>query len=256
MKNLLYIISACTFIFSSCGRDQKSEHSKNGRPENKYGARGQKSGQSHNGLPIDKYACNINSEGFCIFSGEPHKSVLSPGTSNIVNRDGIFLFAMDEAVAVNSSGVILKAIGRPAQDGDDMKKFPEKELTNDEKSFHKVMGIMFSIRNALMYDIADINQSKWDEMVTELKIRGIKETTFTNGVTPKDNYYGRQGIFVLAKNPDGRDIHHDVMKFLEESGLFLLCHVTSEDFNEMLKDTHPEGHDACDNAEIKTKIPF
>ena len=136
MKNLLYIILACTFIFSSCGRDQKSEHSKNGRPENKYGARGQKSGQSHNGLPIDKYACNINSEGFCIFSGEPHKSVLSPGTNNIVNRDGIFLFAMDEAVAINSSGEILKAIGRPAQDGDHMKKFPEKELTNDEKSYH------------------------------------------------------------------------------------------------------------------------
>ena len=163
---------------------------------------------------------------------------------------------MDEAVAVNSSGEILKAIGRPAQDGDNMKQFPEKELTNDEKSFHKVMAIMFSIRNALMYDIADINQSKWDEMVTELKIRGIKETSFTNGITPKDNYYGRQGIFALAKNPDGRDIHHDVMKFLEESGLFLLCHVTSEDFNEMLKDTHPEGYDACGNAEIETKIPF
>ena len=46
------------------------------------------------------------------------------------------------------------------------------------------------------------------------------------------------------------------MKFLEESGLFLLCHVTSEDFNEMLKDTHPEGYDACGNAEIETKIPF
>ena len=26
--------------------------------------------------------------------------------------------------------------------------------------------------------------------------------------------------------------------------------------SQMLKDTHPEGHDACGNAEIKTKIPF
>jgi hypothetical protein len=60
----------------------------------------------------------------------------------------------------------------------------------------------------------------------------------------------------LAKSPGGRDIHHDVMKFLEESGLFLLCHVTSDEFNQMLKDTHPEGHDACGNAGIKTKIPF
>jgi hypothetical protein len=60
----------------------------------------------------------------------------------------------------------------------------------------------------------------------------------------------------LAKSPVGRDIHHDVMKFLEESGLYLLCHVTSDDFNQMLKDTHPEGHDFCGNAGIKIKIPF
>jgi hypothetical protein len=32
--------------------------------------------------------------------------------------------------------------------------------------------------------------------------------------------------------------------------------VTSDDFNQMLKDTHPEGHDSCGNAGIKTKIPF
>ena len=46
------------------------------------------------------------------------------------------------------------------------------------------------------------------------------------------------------------------MKFLEESGLYLLCHVTSDDFNQSLKDNHPEGHDACADAGIETKIPF
>ena len=119
-----------------------------------------------------------------------------------------------------------------------------------------IMAIMYPIRNALMYDIADLNQSKWDELITELKKRGIKDTTFTGGKTPKDNYYGRQGVFDLAKSPGGKDIHHDVMKFLEESGLYLLCHVTSDDFNQTLKDNHPEGHDACGNAGIETKIPF
>ena len=61
----------------------------------------------------------------------------------------------------------------------------------------------------------------------------------------RDNYYGRQGIFDLCKNPKGKDIHHDVMKFLEESGLYLLCHLTSDDFAQMLTDTHPEGHSPC-----------
>ena len=220
-----------------------------------YG-RGQKSGHSQNGRPEDKYACTINSAGYCIFTGTPHNTGLKTGTNNIVNSNGSVLFSMNEAVAANSSGEVLKAKGTPAQDGDDMIKSSQTGLTNDEKSFHKVMAIMFPIRNALMYEIADLNQSQWDELVTELQKREIKETTFTDGTTPKDNYYGRQGVFDLAKSPVGRDIHHDVMKFLEESGLYLLCHVTSDDFNQMLKDTHPEGHDSCGNAGIKTKIPF
>ena len=72
----------------------------------------------------------------------------------------------------------------------------------------------------------------------------------------EDNYYGTFGIFDLAKNPHGKDIHHEVMKFLEESSIYLLCHVTSEEFNQMLKDSHPERHDPCKDAIIDKKIPF
>ncbi len=256
MKNLLYIILGISFIISSCGPDQKSEHSKNGRRENKFGGPDQKLEPNLNGRADDKYACNINDAGYCIFNGEPHNTGLDPVTNNIVNLDANFLFSMNEAVAVNSSGEVLKATGKPAQNGDDMKQFSQKELSNDEKSFHRVMAIMFPIRNALMYDIEGLHQSRWEELVIELKKRGIKETTFTEGKMPKENYYGREEIFTLAKNPEGRDIHHDVMKFLEESGLYLLCHVTSNDFNQMLTEKHPEGQDACGNAGIITKIPF
>ena len=238
MNKFFYTVLGSILILASCdGRGQKPEHSQNGQPE-------------------DKYACSINSDGYCIFTGTPHNTGLKTGTNNIVNSNGSVLFSMNEAAAANSSGEVLKAKGTPAQDGDDMIKSSQTGLTNDEKSFHKVMAIMLPIRNALMYKIADLNQSQWDELVTELQKRKIKETTFTNGTTPKDNYYGRQGVYDLAKSPVGRDIHHDVMKFLEESGLYLLCHVTSDDFNQMLKDTHPEGHDSCGNAGIKTKIPF
>ena len=163
---------------------------------------------------------------------------------------------MNEAVAASSSGEILKATGRPAFDGDDLIESSQDGMTGDEKAFHKVMAIMFPIRNALMYDIATVTQSEWDELVKDLAKRAIKETTYTDGVTPRDNYYGRQGVFGLAKNPGGKDIHHEVMRFLEEAGLYLLCHVTSNEFNQILKDTHPEGHDPCEDARIITKIPF
>ncbi len=159
-------------------------------------------------------------------------------------------------MTVNSSGEILQAKGSPAFNGDELIKQSMDGMTDDEKAFHRVMAIMFPIRNALMYDIANVDQSSWDDFVIELKIRGIKDKTFTEGATPRDNYYGRQGIFDLAKNPNSKDIHHDVMKFLEESSIYLLCHVTSDDFGQMLADTHPESHNPCKEAGITSRIPF
>ena len=50
--------------------------------------------------PEDKYACNINSDGYCIFTGNQHNSGLSPNTNNIVNRNGEFLFYINEAVSL------------------------------------------------------------------------------------------------------------------------------------------------------------
>jgi len=213
-------------------------------------------GPDKGGRIEDRYACVIGPNGYCIFTGRPHETGLKQGTDEVLDRDGNFLYSMNEAVAASSSGEILKARGRPAFDGDDLIESSQDGMTGDEKAFHKVMAIMFPIRNALMYDIATVTQSEWDELVKDLAKRAIKETTYTDGVTPRDNYYGRQGVFGLAKNPEGKDIHHEVMKFLEEAGLYLLCHVTSDEFNQILKDTHPEGHDPCEDAKIITKIPF
>jgi len=206
--------------------------------------------------PEDKYACVINTDGYCIFLGIPHVAGLKPNTEHIVDGDEVFLFPMNEAVAVNSAGEILQARGIPAFNGDEFERHLKDGMTDDEKAFHRVMAIMFPIRNALMYEIGEVSHTEWDELVSELKMRGIKDKTFTAGATPKDNYYGRKGIFEVAKNPKGKDIHHDVMKFLEEAGLYFLCHVTSDTFSQMLQDTHPEGHDPCEDAKITEKIPF
>jgi hypothetical protein len=204
----------------------------------------------------DNYACTIDAQGFCIFTGTPHQTGLEPGTEDIVDRSGTVLFGLHEALAVKAEGTVLSARGTPAFDGDELIQGSHDGLSSDERAFHHVMATMFPIRNALMYDIAELTQARWDALVAELERRAIKPSTFTEGATPKDNFYGRQGIFEHAKDPQGQDIHHDVMKFLEESGIFLLCHVTSDAFNQMLKDTHPEGHDPCAQANIATKIPF
>ena len=144
--------------------------------------RGQPDGEGGGkGRPADKYACMIDSAGYCIFTGTPHRSGLDPGTDNIIDRSGEFLFLADEAVAVNSTGVVLVARGTPAFDDDDLSELSQDGLTDDEKAFHRVMAIMFPIRNALMYDVAEVTQNRWDQLVGELELREIKETTFTSG---------------------------------------------------------------------------
>ncbi len=227
--------------------------SSGGKPDGGKSGGGKPGGGKPGG---DKYACNINAAGYCIFTGAPHKTGLKMGTDDVVDREGKVLFAMNEAVAVNASAQVLKASGKPAADGDELVKSSQASLTEDEKAFHRVMAIMFPIRNALMYDIEGLTQSDWDALVAELAKRKIKDTTYTGGPTPKDNYYGRQGVFDLAKKPGGKDIHHPIMKFLEESGLYFLCHVTSDEFNQQLKEKHPAGHDACGQAGIDKKIGF
>ena len=213
-------------------------------------------GPGNGGRGEDRYACVIGPSGHCIFTGIPHDTRLKQGTDEVLDRDGNFLFSMNASAAANSSGEILVASGKPASNGDDLIESSQNEMTRDEKAYHRVMAVMFPIRNAIMYDIATVTQPEWDELVKDLSRRSIKDTTYTDGPTPRDNYYGRQGVFDLAKNPDGKDIHHEVMKFLEEAGLYLLCHVTSDEFNRLLKDNHPEGHDPCADAGIITKIPF
>ena len=67
MKKLLYAFMGTTLIIVSCdGRDKKPDHGQNGRPE-------------------DNYACNINSAGYCIFTGTPHNTGLHAGTDNILS---------------------------------------------------------------------------------------------------------------------------------------------------------------------------
>jgi len=212
--------------------------------------------QQKGGKPQDRYSCIINTSGYCIFTGNPHQTGLKPKSNNIIDKEGIYLFSLMEAVAINSSGKILEARGTPSFDGDELIKSSKENMSNDEKAFHQVMATMFPIRNALMYNIEELKREEWNDLVFELTKRQIKNTTFTEGVTPKDNYYGTFGIFDLAKNPNGKDIHHEVMKFLEESSIYLLCHVTSEEFNQMLKDSHPQQHDPCKDAIIDKKIPF
>ncbi len=94
---------------------------------------------------------------------------------------------------------MLQARGTPAFDGDELLASPQTGMTNDEKAFHRAMAIMFGIRNQLMYDIEDLDKETWDSYSVPLAERGIKETTFTDGKTPKENLLRQRWNFRTRK---------------------------------------------------------
>ena len=114
MKKVIIAILASTMILTGCGElpqapatppeapdnppdapaapNQGSEDS-NGVPDDSGEGSDNSGGQpGGSGGRQDNYACNINSDGFCIFTGAPHQTGLSPSTNAIVDREGNFLF--------------------------------------------------------------------------------------------------------------------------------------------------------------------
>jgi hypothetical protein len=55
----------------------------------------------------------------------------------------------------------------------------------------------------------------------------------------------------LNKSTVGKDLHHDVMKFLEELELHLICHVTSNDSIKCSKIPIPKGMIFVEMRELK-----
>ena len=64
------------------------------------------------------------------------------------------------------------------------------------------------------------------------------------------------GVFDLTKSTVGKDLHHDVMKFLEELELHLICHVTSNDSIKCSKIPIPKGMIFVEMQELKQKYLF
>ena len=106
MRVFKFVTWSCVLIAASCGgqKDTIEEGTSN-----------------VTGKPEDKYACHINAQGYCIFTGTPHKTGLKPNTNDIIDRAGNALFSISEAAAANSSQEVLKARGTPAADGDDFR---------------------------------------------------------------------------------------------------------------------------------------
>lgn len=176
---------------------------------------------------VDNYACNINNQGYCIFTGTPHN--LDPSATT---------FGFE--VIVDADGTIINPQGKPFQDGYTLTSALEQITDPDYLAYVEVFKIMAPIRDALMYDIDALDEETWATVSRPLKENGIKlESKHLDSTDRRAWEYGIDDIYHLAKSPNDKDIHHEVMKFLEESELALKCQWLTIDL------TNPEGINPC-----------
>lgn len=176
---------------------------------------------------VDNYACNIDSAGYCIFTGTAHNldtTKTNEGFEQVKDKDGS----------------AVKPMGKPIQDGFVLAATTAEVSDANELGYVKVFKVMAPIRDALMYTIASVDSARWATLTKSLTDNGIK--TASKNLTssnPMEVEYGTDDIYALARKPDGADIHHKVMKYLEEAELALKCKWLTIDL------TNPEGVDPC-----------
>jgi hypothetical protein len=95
---------------------------------------------------------------------------------------------------------------------------------------------MMPIRDALICDIAALDESDWLSLTQILTLNEIRIEQNLSGAPP-DQVYSTEGIYELLKEGEN---FHPMMKYLEEAELELKC-IAFQDFDF----TNPEAADHC-----------
>lgn len=99
----------------------------------------------------------------------------------------------------------------------------ETEATGNDLAFVKLFEIMAPIRDYSMFGVASLSESDWNSITSVMTDCDIKTSSYI-GATPSETYYGSEDLYALMTNPENTlDIHNEVLKYLEESQLELIC---------------------------------
>tara|TARA_B100000530_G_scaffold262461_1_gene175473 strand:+ start:18 stop:638 length:621 start_codon:yes stop_codon:yes gene_type:complete len=139
-------------------------------------------------------------------------------------------------VVVDASGTTQAPQGRPLQEGWTLAEQSDEVTDHNSREYARIAAYMMPIRDALMCDVATLDEAEWLSMTQILTLNNIKTEQDLSG-TPPERVYSTEGIFELLAA--GEDFH-PMMKYLEEAELELKC-IAFEEFDF----TNPEGDDHC-----------
>ncbi len=139
-------------------------------------------------------------------------------------------------VVLDTSGTTQSPQGRPLQEGWTLAESSAEVDDHNSREYARIASYMMPIRDALMCDIAALDEADWHTMTQVLTLNDIRTVQDLSG-TPPEHVYSTDGIYELLQ--DGENFH-PMMKFLEEAELELKC-IAFVDFDF----TNPDGDDHC-----------
>ncbi len=139
-------------------------------------------------------------------------------------------------VVLDTAGTTQPPQGRPLQEGWTLAESPTEIDDHNGREYAQVASYMMPIRDALICDIATLDEADWLSLTQVLTLNDIKTEQDLSG-PPPEQVYSTEGIYDLLQA--GEDFH-PMMKFLEEAELELKC-IAFENFDF----TNPEGNDHC-----------
>ena len=139
-------------------------------------------------------------------------------------------------VVLDATGTTQPPQGRPLQEGWTLAESPTEVDDHNSREYAQIASYMMPIRDALICDIASLDEAAWLSLTQVLTLNDIKTEQDLSGAPP-EQVYSSEGIYALLKEGEN---HHPMMKFLEEAELELKC-IAFQNFDF----TNPEGDDHC-----------
>jgi hypothetical protein len=180
---------------------------------------------SDNGL---LYVCDtskLSSENLCYFAAS---STNTAGASpHSFDRD---VAADGRRQVVDVTGSPLEVAPRPWTQGDALGA-ATADLSADLIAYSQAFELVAPLRDVMMYAPAVVssNATEWARLTKAFVDCHIKahDETFAKPDGSEGTAYSVDKVYELLKDPDGQDIHHSVLQFLEEGAIDLVCLMTS-----------------------------
>jgi hypothetical protein len=145
----------------------------------------------------------------------------------------------------NATGATLGVTPKPWTNGDNL-ALTETAQTGDALTYTMIFEMVAPLRNLMMYHPGQLDEATWKKYTKAFVDCKVKDVDDAEG----NHYaYSVDNVYDLLKNPRGEDIHHNVLQFLEEGTIDLVCIATGlkMDRCDAIRDKWEVGEDIkCD----------